>query len=80
MFEWPRNASMPPPGRPTLPSRSWRTAPARIIWTPVECCVQPSAYVIVPTRWALPVEVTVKNGQGQVEIHLKILIDLKGLA
>jgi len=28
----------------------------------------------------LPVEVTVKNGQGQVEIHLKILIDLKGLA
>jgi len=29
---------------------------------------------------ALPVEVTVKNGQGQVEIHLKILIDLKGLA
>jgi hypothetical protein len=28
---------------------------------------------------ALPVEVTVKNGQGQVEIHLKILIDLKGL-
>ena len=28
---------------------------------------------------ALPVEITVKNGQGQVEIHLKILIDLKGL-
>jgi hypothetical protein len=29
---------------------------------------------------AVPVDVTVKNGQGQVEIHLKILIDLKGLA
>ena len=28
---------------------------------------------------ALPVDITVKNGQGQVEIHLKILIDLKGL-
>jgi mutual gliding-motility protein MglA len=26
---------------------------------------------------ALPVEVTVKNGQGQVEIHLKIILDLK---
>jgi hypothetical protein len=26
---------------------------------------------------AVPVEVTVKNGQGQVEIHLKILLDVK---
>ncbi|PYQ45649.1 MAG: hypothetical protein DMF77_03635 [Acidobacteria bacterium] len=26
---------------------------------------------------ALPVEVMVKNGQGQVEIHLKIILDLK---
>jgi hypothetical protein len=28
---------------------------------------------------AVPVEVTVKNGQGQIEIHLKIFLDLKGL-
>jgi len=33
-------------------------AAARIIWTPVECWVQPSAYVMVPARCALPVEVT----------------------
>jgi hypothetical protein len=26
---------------------------------------------------SVPVDVTVKNGQGQVEIHLKILLDLK---
>jgi signal recognition particle receptor subunit beta len=26
---------------------------------------------------AVPVEITVKNGQGQVEIHLKIVLDLK---
>jgi hypothetical protein len=26
---------------------------------------------------AVPVTVTVKNGQGQVEIHLKIILDLK---
>jgi hypothetical protein len=26
---------------------------------------------------AVPVDVTVKNGQGQVEIHLKIVLDLK---
>jgi hypothetical protein len=29
-----------------------------MICTPVECWVQPSAYKIVPTRSALPVEVT----------------------
>ena len=29
-----------------------------MICTPTECCVQPSAYVTVPTRSALPVEVT----------------------
>ena len=29
-----------------------------MIWTPIECCVQPSAYMTVPTRWALPVDVT----------------------
>src|SRR5215471_753595 len=37
MLQWPRIAMMPPPGRPTFPSRSWRIAAARIIWTPVEC-------------------------------------------
>jgi hypothetical protein len=29
---------------------------------------------------AVPVDVTVKNGQGQIEIHLRLVIDLKGLA
>ena len=29
---------------------------------------------------AVPVEVTVKNGQGQVEISLRLVIDLKGLS
>ena len=49
MLEWPRSAFTPPPGRPTLPSRSWSIAAVRMIWTPVECCVQPRAYMIVPT-------------------------------
>src|SRR3954470_18705750 len=40
---WPRIAMTPPPGRPMLPSSSWRIAPARIICTPSECCVQPTA-------------------------------------
>ena len=29
-----------------------------MIWTPIECCVHPSAYMIVPAFWAFPVEVT----------------------
>ncbi len=32
-------------------------AAARIICTPTACCVQPTAYVMVPTRCAFPVEV-----------------------
>jgi hypothetical protein len=59
MLEWPRSAFTPPPGRPTLPSRSWSIAAARMICTPVECWVQPSAYMIVPTFSAFPVEVTI---------------------
>jgi hypothetical protein len=39
----PRIAMIPPPGRPMLPSSSWTSAPARIVCTPVECCVQPTA-------------------------------------
>ena len=33
-------------------------AAARIICTPTECCVHPSAYMMVPTRSAFPDEVT----------------------
>jgi hypothetical protein len=58
MLEWPRSAFTPPPGRPTFPSRSWSIAAQRIIWTPVECWVQPSAYVIVPARSGVYVDVT----------------------
>jgi hypothetical protein len=39
---WPRSATMPPPGRPTLPSRSWMIAAVRMYWTPTVCCVQPT--------------------------------------
>jgi hypothetical protein len=43
MFAWPRSARMPPPGRPMLPSRSWTIDAARMICTPIVCCVQPTA-------------------------------------
>jgi hypothetical protein len=58
MLECPRNAFTPPPGRPTLPSRSCSIAAQRMICTPVVCSVQPSAYITVPTRSGVPVEVT----------------------
>ncbi len=58
MLECPRSALTPPPGRPTLPSRSCSIAAVRIIWTPTECCVQPSAYMTVPHFCAFPVDVT----------------------
>ena len=41
---------MPPPDTPMLPSRSCTIAPQRIICAPTECCVQPSAYMIVIAR------------------------------
>jgi hypothetical protein len=40
----PRSAMMPPPGRPTLPSSSWRRAQQPIIWGPYVCCVHATAY------------------------------------
>ncbi len=43
MEAWPRMAMIPPPGRPMFPSRSWRIAAVRMICTPVECWVQPTA-------------------------------------
>jgi hypothetical protein len=43
MFACPRSARMPPPGRPMLPSSSWMIEAARMICTPVVCCVQPTA-------------------------------------
>ena len=48
-FAWPRSAFTPPPGRPMLPSSSWIMAIVRMICDPVECCVQPSAYMMVMT-------------------------------
>ena len=44
MFEWPRNAFMPPPATPILPSSSCTIAIARMFCEPLVCCVQPSAY------------------------------------
>ena len=40
---WPRKARMPPPGRPMFPSSSWMIAAVRMYWTPIVCCVQPTA-------------------------------------
>ena len=57
----PRSALMPPPGRPMLPSRSCRIAPLRMIWLPTVCIVQPTAYMMVPTRSAVPVEQTMSD-------------------
>src|SRR5689334_22515266 len=37
MLAWPRSAFMPPPGRPILPSSSWRMAAVRMSWPPVVC-------------------------------------------
>ena len=54
---WPRMALMPPPGRPMLPSSSCMIAALRMFWLPTVCMVQPTAYMIVPTRSAVPVEV-----------------------
>ena len=50
MLLWPRSAFMPPPAMPILPSSSCMIAAVRIICEPTECCVQPSAYMIVITR------------------------------
>ena len=47
---------MPPPGTPMLPSRSWIIAAERMFCEPLECWVQPSAYMIVMVRSPLPVE------------------------
>ncbi len=55
-LEWPRSALMPPPGTPMLPSSSWIIAAERMFCDPLECCVQPSAYMMVMVRSPLPVE------------------------
>ena len=49
MLEWPRNAFMPPPRRPILPSSNCSIAIERMFCEPLECCVQPSAYIEVMT-------------------------------
>jgi signal recognition particle receptor subunit beta len=59
------SATIPPVAAPAKPTEN--TAPIRVSAT-----VQSGEKSI-----AVPVDVTVKNGQGQVEIHLKILLDLK---
>jgi len=61
MFEWPRSAFMPPPDTPMLPSKSCTIAPARIICVPTECCVHPSAYMIVAARVGVAVEASISQ-------------------
>jgi mutual gliding-motility protein MglA len=62
------SVTIPPVGAPSArPTEN--TAPVRVSAT-----VQAGDKSI-----AVPVTVTVKNGQGQVEINLKLVIDLKGL-
>jgi len=46
----PRGAFIPPPDTPMLPSSSCTMAPVRRICAPMECCVQPSAYMMVAAR------------------------------
>ena len=47
MLECPRSAFIPPPGTPMLPRISCSIAMPRMFWAPLECCVQPSAYIEV---------------------------------
>jgi hypothetical protein len=61
MLLWPRSAFIPPPASPMLPSSSCTIAPVRIIWEPCECCVQPSAYMIVITRSVAEVEAIISQ-------------------
>jgi hypothetical protein len=46
----PRNARIPPPGRPMLPSSVWRIAAVRMYCAPTVCCVQPTAYANAVVR------------------------------
>ena len=55
MLEWPRSAFIPPPRMPILPRSSWTIAMARMFCEPLECCVQPSAYIEVIVRSPLAV-------------------------
>ena len=56
MLEWPRNAFIPPPATPILPSSNCTIAIARMFWLPTECCVQPSAYIEVSALSGAAVE------------------------
>ena len=56
MLECPRNAFIPPPATPILPSSSCTIAMARMFWLPTECCVQPSAYIEVSALSGAEVE------------------------
>ena len=47
MLECPRSAFIPPPRTPMCPSMSCSIAMARMFCEPLECCVQPSAYIEV---------------------------------
>ncbi len=57
-LEWPRSAFTPPPGMPMLPQSNWIIAAVRMFCDPLECCVQPSAYMIVIARSPLAVSAT----------------------
>ena len=52
---------MPPPGTPMLPSSNCTIAPVRIICEPTECCVQPSAYMMVMVLSAAEVSAIVSH-------------------
>ncbi len=47
MLECPRSAFMPPPRTPILPRISCSIAMPRMFCEPLECWVQPSAYIEV---------------------------------
>ena len=61
---------MPPPGRPTLPSRSCRTDAARMNWAPKVCWVQPVAYPkhVVRSRPELSVTARARYSKSRTEI------------
>ena len=40
-------AMIPPPGMPMLPLSSCMIVKQRMFWTPIVCCVMPSAYMMM---------------------------------
>jgi mutual gliding-motility protein MglA len=78
----------PPPRPPSRPPGGPAAAGASVTIPPVAASTRPGETGTAPIRVSatvnagdraisLPVEVTLKNGQGQVEIQLRIVLDLK---